>query len=93
MSNLILPLGIESLEILSQTVDLKGNIIVDVKSLKTETPCHKCGKSIKKFHSFGETIEVRHLPILDQPVYLRIKVARYQCDECEDHPTSSESYD
>lgn len=93
MNNLILPLGIESLKIISQSVDIQGNIIVDVESLKTETPCHKCGQSAKKFHSFGETIVVRHLPILDQPVYLRIKVARYQCESCEDHPTTSERYD
>jgi transposase len=93
MSNFTLPLGIESLEIISQTVDGKGNITFDVKSTATSTPCHKCGQLTSKKHSTGEIITVRHLPILDKPVYLRIRVIRYQCLTCDDHPTTSEKYD
>lgn len=36
---------------------------------------------------------MRHLPILDTPVYLRICVVRYECHHCDDHPTTSEQYD
>lgn len=93
MSNLTIPLGIDSLKIISQTVDIQGNIIIDVESTKLETICHKCGKSITKRHGFGEVIQVRHLSILDTPVYLRIRVVRYECVSCDDHPTTSEQYD
>lgn len=93
MSNFTLPLGIESLEITSQTVDGQGNITFDVKSTAISTPCHKCGQLTSKKHSVGEMITVRHLPILDKPVHLRIRVIRYQCLTCEDHPTTSEKYD
>lgn len=93
MSNFTLPLGIESLEIISQTVDTQGSITFDVKSTETSTPCHKCGQLTSKRHSAGEMITVRHLPILDKPVYLRIRVIRYECLTCEDHPTTSEKYD
>ena len=93
MSNITIPLGIDSLKILPQTVDIQGNIIIDVESTKSATPCHKCGKAATKRHGFGETIKVRHLPILDTPVYLRIHVVRYECEECTDHPTTSEQYD
>ena len=93
MSNFTLPLGIDSLKIIAQTVDRQGNIIFDVESTKTETACHKCGQSTNKHNGFGETITVRHLPILDRPVYLRIRVARYQCQRCDKHPTTSEQYD
>jgi transposase len=93
MSNFTLPLGIDSLKITAQTVDTQGNIIFDVESTATSTPCHKCGKSTAKKYSHGEIITVRHLPILDQPVYLRIRVMRYQCTSCDDHPTTSEKYD
>jgi hypothetical protein len=37
MSNLTIPLGIDSLRIISQTVDTQGNIIIDVESTKLET--------------------------------------------------------
>ena len=43
--------------------------------------------------ALGETMTVRHLPILDTPVYLRIRVVRYECLNCDDHPTTSEQYD
>ena len=93
MSNLTIPLGIDTLRILSQTVDTQGNIIIDVESTKLETACHKCGKLTNKRHGLGESMTVRHLSILDTPVYLRIRVARYECLSCDDHPTTSEQYD
>lgn len=93
MSNFTLPLGIDSLKIIAQTVDTQGNIVFDVESTATSTPCHKCGKATSKKYSHGEMITVRHLPILDQPVYLRIRVVRYQCTSCDDSPTTSEKYD
>ena len=93
MSNLTIPLGIDSLKIIFQAVDTQGNIIIDVESTKSETVCYKCGKSINKRHDFGEVIQVRNLSILDTPVYLRIRVVRYECVDCDDHPTTSEQYD
>jgi transposase len=93
MSTFTLPLGIESLEITAQTLDSQGNIVFDVKSTKTSTTCRVCGKSISKVHGYGELLTVRHLPILDQPVFLRIRVVRYQCMDCDDHPTTGERYD
>ncbi|MCP4778711.1 MAG: ISL3 family transposase, partial [Planctomycetaceae bacterium] len=93
MDQINLPLDIASLEIIAQSVDSKGNIILDVQSKKTETPCHKCGKPATKRYGTAPSIKIRHLPILDTPVYLRIKPVRYQCKDCEDHPTTSEQYD
>ena len=93
MSNLSIPLGIDSLKIIAQTVDISGNIIIVVESTKTETACHKCGQLTNKRHAHGEVLTIQHLPILDQPVFLRIRVVRYQCTNCDDHPLSSERYD
>ena len=93
MSNFTLSLDIDSLKITAQTIDTQGNIVFDVESTKTETACHKCGQLTNKRYGFGETITVRHLPILDSPVYLRICVVRYECQHCDDHPTTSERYD
>jgi transposase len=93
MSNFTLSLDIDSLKITAQTIDTQGNIIFDVESTKTETTCHKCGQLTNMRYGYGETITVRHLPILDTPVYLRICVVRYECHHCDDHPTTSEQYD
>lgn len=93
MSKFTLSLDIDSLKITSQTLDSKGNIIFNVVSTKSGTPCHKCGKLAAKMSGYGETIMVQHLSILDTPVYLRITKVRYECAFCEDHPRTSEQYD
>jgi len=93
MSNFQLPLDIKSLEIVSQSVDHKGVYTLEVKSTAQGTKCHKCGKWCDKVYGFGEVLRVRHLSVFDRPVYLEIRSVRYQCDSCDDHPTTSEQYD
>uniref|UniRef100_UPI003F83E37F hypothetical protein n=1 Tax=Cysteiniphilum halobium TaxID=2219059 RepID=UPI003F83E37F len=48
MADFTLPLDIDSVEIISQTLDVKGTIIFDVVSTRTKTTCHKCGKKRDK---------------------------------------------
>ena len=93
MKEFRLPLDIKSLDIISQEYDNKGNIVFIVKSNKEGTKCHKCGKYAKIHNGYAPTIEVRHLPILDTPVYLKIRPARYQCEYCEEGTTTTEQYD
>ena len=93
MAQITLPLDIESLEIVSQTIDKQGNIIIEVISKKSHSTCHKCGKHATKRHGTAPKMTIRHLPILDTPVYLVITPIRYQCEHCDDHPTTTEQYD
>lgn len=92
MSNITLPFDIESLEILAQHIDSKGNITLEVRSKRTNSTCHKCGKSATKPYGTAPEITVQHTSILDRPVYLKIKPVRYQCEHCDDHPTTTEQY-
>jgi transposase len=93
MKEFSLPLDIESLDIISQKVDNKGNILLEVQSNKDGAECHKCGKHAKIHNGYAPSIEVRHLSILDTPVYLKIRPVRYQCEHCDDHTTTTEQYD
>lgn len=93
MTQINLPLDIKSLEIISQSIDTQGNIILDVVSKNTNSTCHKCGKPATKRNGTAPARLIRHLPILDTPVYLRITPIRYSCDFCDDHPTTTEQYD
>ena len=93
MAQITLPLDISSLEIISQDVDQEGNIILKVRSKKDCSTCHKCGKHATKPHGKAPKLTIRHLPILDTPVYLVIDPIRYQCEHCDDHPTTTEQYD
>lgn len=93
MKELTIPLGIPDLEIISQTVDNKGKILLKVKSSKVGTTCHKCGKHATIQYGYGPEITIQHLPILDTPVYLVIKPVRYKCEHCEGNVTTTERYD
>jgi transposase len=93
MAQITLPLDIESLEIISQIIDIEGNIIIEVRSTKSHSTCHKCGKDATKRYGTAPKLKIRHLPILDTPVYLVIQPIRYQCEHCDDHPTTTEQYD
>lgn len=92
MANITLPLDIKSLEIINQTIDDKGNIILDVVSKCNQGTCRKCGKPATKRHGYSAPIRVQHTKILERKVYLRIKPVRYQCKECDDNPTTTEQY-
>lgn len=91
MAELRIPLDIPSLEIISQTLDNKGHIILSVKSTKTETPCHQCGKLATIRYANAPIQTIQHLSILDTPVYLVIKPVRYECKHCGG--TTTEVYD
>ena len=93
MANITLPLDIDSLEILSQDIVQKGNIVLTVESKCQQTNGHKCGKPATKRHGYGETMKVRHTSILDTPVILKIKPARYLCGYCDDAHTTLEKFD
>lgn len=93
MATFTLPLDIDSLEIISQTIDTKGNIVFTVESKCTEMACHKCGKNATKRYGYSAPIEIRHTSILDTPVILRIKPVRYECEHCNDGATTTEKYD
>jgi transposase len=93
MAQINIPLDIASLEITAQSIDKEGNIILDVISKNTSSICHKCGKPATKRNGIAPTRLIRHLSILDTPVYLRITPIRYSCEYCDDHPTTTEQYD
>ena len=93
MSQVNIPLDIDSLEIISQSVDNKGNIILEVVSKNDHSTCHKCGKPATKPNVKAPTRFIRHLPILDTPVYIKITPVRYLCEHCDDGPTTTEQYD
>ena len=90
MSQITLPLDIKSLEVISQRIDTKGNIVFKVKSKNDRSTCHKCGKPAKKMNGHAPERKIRHLPIFDQPVYLEIVPVRYICESCDDRPTTTD---
>ena len=93
MTQLHFPLGIESLTVISQTVDNKGAYIIEVVSNNDHSTCHKCGKPATKRDGYCKYREIQHLSVFDTPVYLRIRPVRYKCEHCDENPTTTEQFD
>lgn len=68
----------------------QGDYHISVTNSNTGTHCRKCGKFIVKFHGYDKEIVLRHLPILDNKVYIHIKPQRFQCPYCLDKPTTTQ---
>ncbi len=83
-------LDIPNIEIEGVVEDRKGNYIVTVTSTQEGTQCHKCGKWIEKPYGHSEWITLQHLPIFDRAVYIRIRLPRYRCSDCDGNATTTQ---
>jgi transposase len=86
-------LDIPFIKIENVEIDREGHYRITVTSTQCGTNCHKCGHFIDHFHSQGEFITLRHLPIFNQEVNIYFRPLRYQCLECADHPTTTQRPD
>ncbi len=93
MAKFEIDLNLPDVKILHIETTKINDLIITVKSTKKSTECHKCGQKITKVHGYGEAIMLRHLPILGQSVYIRLRPTRFQCDTCDNHPTTREDAD
>ncbi len=85
------PLDIADVRVLQTSVGERGEIIITIESTKAGTGCRQCGKWITKLHGRDEWVVIKHRPAFGRPSYLRYRPMRYQCQDCEGHPTTSES--
>lgn len=93
MAKFEIQLNIPDVKILNIETTKTNDLVITVKSMKKSTKCHKCGQNIKKIHGYGEAIMLRHLPILGQSVYIRLRPARFQSGDCDNQPTTTEESD
>lgn len=85
-----IPLDIADVRVLQTYLSERGEIIITIESTKVGTQCRKCGKWITKLHGRDEWVTIRHLPAFGRPSYLRYRPKRYQCQDCEGHPTTTQ---
>ena len=85
-----IPLDIEDVDVKNIEFTQHNEILISVESTVKGTPCHVCGKVITKLHGHGREIRLRHLPILNKNTYLSIKPNRYICENCDNHPTTTQ---
>ena len=89
-AEITIPLDIPDVRVLETSLNARGEIIITIESTKAGTQCRKCGKWITKLHGRDEWVTIRHLPAFGRPSYLRYRPNRYQCQDCEGHPTTTQ---
>jgi transposase len=85
-----IPLDIPDVKVLQTSSNERGEIIITIESIKSGTRCRKCGKWITKSHGLDEWVTIRHLPAFGRRTYVRYRPKRYQCQDCEGRPTTTE---
>jgi transposase len=91
MSTLIqFPLDLPDVNVLKTELAAAGHLIITVESTVEETRCRRCGRAIRELHGHDRPLRLRHLPVLDRPVYIEIRPKRYRCPYCSDYPTTTQ---
>ena len=88
-----IPLDIPDVELLSTEVDEQGALLIKVESSLRSTRCRRCDREVDRFHGYDQPIRLRHLPILEQKVYIELRPKRYQCPHCQGRPTTTQRCD
>lgn len=86
-----IPLDLPDVQIETFDATTKKGIVITVKSTLQGTVCRQCHRPIDKFYGYSKEITLRHLPIFEQPVWIKIKPKRYQCSYCDKGPTTTQS--
>lgn len=87
------PLNIPEVQVLTSEINQQGELVITIESVKDGTNCRICGEWITKMHGHDNWVMVRHLPVFGRPSYLRYQPKRYQCQKCEQKPTTTQLLD
>ena len=82
------PLDIPNITVLSVNRNEQRDMVITVESTQVGTLCQHCGQALTQFHGYDRWIELRHLPILGQPTYIRVQPRRYACARCAGKTTT-----
>ena len=83
-------LGLNDIKIISIETNSKNEIEITIKSTLKGTNCHKCGCETIKPYGYDRLLRLRHLSLLGSPVYILVKLPRYQCDHCKKQPKTTQ---
>ncbi len=87
---LAVPLDLPDVRVLADRMLEDGTVLIEVESTVQTAQCHRCGRTIDRFHGFDRPIRLRHLPVFGRAVLIEIRPKRYRCPYCEGGPTTTQ---
>ena len=72
------PLDLPEVRVLKTELK-KREIVITVESTRPYAICSRCGQKTFEFHSYDDPIRLRHLPILEQRVFIELRPKRFRC--------------
>ncbi len=91
MSHIQVPLDLPHVRVLKVEARQGGGWTISVESTLKSGRCERCGRENSVFHGYDDWVEVQHVPISEQVVYIRYRPKRYECPFCDGHPTSQQA--
>jgi len=82
-------LNLPEIKIIKVDESQPRKIFVYVETMEKSTPCHVCGKMINKKHGKDKERKVKHLPMIEDDVFIIYQPNRYICDDCDNNPTTT----
>ena len=89
-AKLSIPLDLPDVRVVDIKMNKNGAYIITVESTVDHTHCHQCRRKISKPKGHGRAITLRHLPILGQAVYIRLRPKRFECPYCSNKPRTTQ---
>ena len=90
MTTISVPINLVDIKVTNTNIIDSSNIIVQVKSAEIGTYCKHCDKFITKKHSLNKIIKLKHMPAFGNSVCIEFQPVRYQCFDCDSHPTTTQ---
>ena len=85
------PLDIPQVDVLATQQIRDGKFIITVESRRDTTRCGVCKQEIACNYGHGQTVRLRHLPILGQETHIEMRPRRAQCSTCQHQPTTTQT--
>lgn len=85
------PLDIPQVDVLATKPTRDGKFMITVESRRKTTKCGVCKQEIACNYGHGQSVRLRHLPILGQETYIVIRPRRAQCRICQHNPTTTQT--
>lgn len=85
-----IPLDIPDVCVLRTELTKDQELSIEVESPLITAVCRRYGRTVTEFHGYDQPIQLRHVPILGDVVYIRICPKRFRCPYCDDPPTTTQ---